>query len=154
MLSSLSSYQIRTHYLLYSCILRSEQHRWDETVKWMLRRFGITVAFEEEAYLAAMEFSEKESHGPIIEHVFTGLQKHGLAEKGLTVVLPNEHIKKQPHPPFRYFYPTLAGTELFLWGLGVGDHGFEAYTPDLLKDGDLPKTIEPLDVQLGQVSWD
>ncbi len=118
LLSSLSSYQIRTHYLLYSSILRAEQYRWDEMVKWMLRRMGITVAIEDEAYLRAMEFASDESPGPIIEHVFTGLQKHGLSEKGLTVVFPDKRIAKQPTPAFRYFYPTLAGIELFLWGLG------------------------------------
>ena len=101
-----------------------------------------------------MDFASNESPGPIIEHVFTGLQKHGLSEKGLTVVFPDKRIAKQPTPAFRYFYPTLAGIELFLWGLGVGDRGFEAYTPELLNDGDLPSTITPLDVQLGQVSWD
>lgn len=154
LMSSLSSYQIRTHYLLYSCILRSEQRPWNQTVTWMLRRFGITVAIEDEAYVRAMDFSEKEPRAPIIEHVFTGLEKHGLSEKGLTVVPPNEHVKGQPDPPFRYFYPTLAGTELFLWGLGVGDRGFDAYTPDLLKDDDLPASIMPLEIQLGRVSWD
>ena len=152
LLSSLSSYQIRTHYILYSCILRSGEPPWDQIAKHM-RRLGVTVIIEDEAYVRTMEFSAQESPTPIIEHVFTGLQKHGLAENGLMVVLPNKRIKGQPDPPFRFFYPTFAGIELFLWGLGVGDRGFEAYTPDLLEDSCLPATIKPLEIQWGKVSW-
>lgn len=153
LMSSLSSYQVRTHYLLYSCILRSEQRPWKETAAWLLRRFGITVAIEDEAYMHAMDFSEKEAFAPIIEHVFTGLEKHGLCEGGLPTISPDERVKSQPKSPFRFFYPTLAGTELFLSGLGAGDQGFDAYTPDLLKDADLPASITPLEIQLGRVSW-
>jgi hypothetical protein len=152
LLSSLSSYQIRTHYILYSSILRSDEHSWDQVAKWM-RGHGITVAIEDTAYVAAMEFSENEPRTAIIEHVFTGLNKQGLCEGGLEVVPPKKRVKGQPHPPFRFFYPTDAGTELFLWGLGVGDYGFEAFTPSLLDDKSLPKSFKPLDVQLGRVSW-
>jgi hypothetical protein len=153
LLSSLSSYQIRTHYLLYSCILVFKQRPWDEMLNWILNGLGITVAIDNDAYMNAMEFAGQERSGPILEHVFTGLQKHGLAEEGLSVIAPNKSVKTQPDINFRYFYPTLAGIELFLWGLGVGDRGFEAYTPDLLNAGDLPKTITPINVQLGRVSW-
>jgi hypothetical protein len=153
LLSSLSSYQIRTHYLLYSCILRSEQRRWLELTRWVFQSPGITVLIEDRDYMHAMAFSGEESSAPIIEHVFTGLEKHGLVEEGMRVVMPNKQIKGQPDPPFRFFYPTLAGIELFLWGLGAGHHGFQAYKPDLLNDVGLPDTIVPLEIQFGKVSW-
>jgi hypothetical protein len=93
-----------------------------------------------------MEFSDAEPCAPIMEHIFTGLKKHGLVDNGYKVVSSN--------PPFRFFHPTLAGIELFLWGVGVGDRGFEAYKPTLLKGADLPNSIQPLDVRLDKVGWD
>jgi hypothetical protein len=153
LLSLLSSYQIRTHYLIYSCALTQKSHRWPDVAKWMRRGLGVTLIVADEVYVNAMDFSPTESRDPITEHVFTGLEKQGLLRKGLDVITPTEVGKKDwEGPAFRYVHLTLAGIELFLWGSGVGRRGLEAYHPDLL-ELELPTTMQPLELQLGEVNW-
>lgn len=152
LLSSLSSYQIRTHYILYSCILRFHAKGLPDLIRWIRRSTGATVMIRETDYIAAMDFSELESPSIIGEHAFIGLQQKGLSEGGISVVRPNSQIRSQPQEDFRYFYPTVFGIELFLWGLGLGDRGIQSYSPELLSES-LPPTITPMEIQLGRVSY-
>lgn len=153
LLSSLSTYQIRTHYLLYSSILRWKGQYADQLLRWLSPDRGITVAVAEKDYQAAMEFSTVEPVPAICQHIFAGLDERGLSEGGLSVVLPNPQVQGQPDPPFRYFYPTVLGIELFMFGLGHGDQTINAFTPELLMDESLPARLEPLHIELGRVNW-
>lgn len=107
----------------------------------------------EAEFQKAMEFSREEPAAAICQHIFSGLGERGLSEGGLSIVAPNERIPKHPAAPFRYFYPTILGIELFMWGLGYGDQTIDAFTPDLLQDDSLPATMAPLHLELGRVNY-
>jgi hypothetical protein len=153
LLSTLSTYQIRTHYLLYSSILRWRGQYAEQLVRWLEPQRGVTVVIAEDAYIRAMEFSPLEPVPAICQHIFTGLQERGLSEGGMQIVPPNPHVRGQPDPPFRYFHPTVLGIELFMFGLGHGDETVAAFTPALLNDATLPAAIEPIHLELGRVNW-
>lgn len=153
LLSTLSTYQIRTHYLLYSSILRWHGQYADQVARWLEPQRGITVAISEDSYLRAMDFSSREPVPAICQHIFAGLEERGLSEGGARVVPPNPHVRGQPNPPFRYFHPTVLGIELFMFGLGHGDETIATFTPDLLNDATLPPAIEPIHLELGRVNW-
>ena len=150
LISSLSSYQIRTHCILYSALLRAThfyigrtQHPLENTVSW-IQKHGLTVVIREADYQAAMEFSAAEQATNISQHAFVGLEKQGLSEGGILAIQP--YRPKEGDVPFRFFYPTLLGVELFLWGQGIGDCGLEAFKPDLLKRINVPFVVEPQEV--------
>lgn len=151
-IASLSSYQLRTHYLLYSSILTLDENSVVQIADWVRRRYGATILIDAAAYADAMEFSADEDPKQISEHAFIGLEQKGLSEGGFSVIDHNPNVRSQPLRQFRFFYPTIAGIELFLWGLGVGDHGFSAFVPHLLTS-DLPRPLEPIWSELGKMSW-
>lgn len=155
LLASLSTYQIRSHYLLYSCILRWKGERAEHINRWIVadQHTNITVAITEEEFLRMMMFVPEEPAASICQHIFAGLEERGLCEGGLYVVLPNSRRPGQPKVAFRYYYPTVLGIELFMWGLGHGDQTIEAYRPELLNDHTLPPTMVPLHIELGRVTW-
>lgn len=152
LIASLSSYQLRTHYLLYSAILTLNEDRVAEILRWVRRGDGTTVLINAVEYIEAMEFAANEDQRILPEHAFIGLQQKGLVEEGLAVINPNSNIRSMPREHFRFFRPTTSGIELFLWGLGVGDRGFSAYGPQLLC-ADLPRPIKPIHVELGRCSY-
>ncbi|MGI9086749.1 MAG: hypothetical protein ACR2HH_03245 [Chthoniobacterales bacterium] len=86
LLSALSTYQIRTHYLLYSAILRWDGKYADQLDRWLSPHRGITVAIAEKDYQTAMDFAPQEPAPAICQHIFTGLEERGLSEGGLLVV--------------------------------------------------------------------
>jgi len=166
LVSSLSSYQLRTHCILYSTILRAtyfeiggKPHPLNDILK-SIQNLNLTILIREADYRAAMEFSEAEQPENIAQHSFIGLEKKGLSERGIYVCPPRnpKHAYPPGDPmggevPFRYFYPTILGVELFLWGQGFGDRGLEAYKPDLLQTIKLPFAVEPYQVYPGEVSF-
>ncbi len=152
LVTSLSSYQIRTHYLLYSSILTFRDDAVAHILDWVRRGHGATVLINAAEYNEAMEFTAHEDPKQLSEHAFIGLQQKGLVEEGVSIINPNPKIRSQPPAHFRFFRPTTAGVELFLWGLGVGDLGFAAYGPHLLTS-DMPPTLKPIHLELGRCSY-
>ena len=152
LVTSLSSYQIRTHYLLYSSILTFSEDTVAQILDWVRRGHGATVLINAAEYNEAMEFTAHEDPKQISEHAFIGLQQKGLVEEGASVINPNPKIRDQPLTHFRFFRPTTVGIELFLWGLGVGDLGFATYGPHLLTS-ETPPTIKPVHLEFGQCSY-
>jgi hypothetical protein len=149
-LNSLSTYQIRAHAILYSSILRIPSEEFARYKKLIIVG-GVTVSLLEEDYIKSMDFAANESPAIIMKHIFVGLQQHGLSMEGQTIVQ-----LRPPSPvtgPYRYFYPTALGIELFLWGVGYGDKGFEKYTPELLKSVSFPMSITPYQMGLGHVGY-
>lgn len=161
LVSSLSSYQLRTHCIIYSTLLRATSFKIGNTLhplkdiipNW-IQEHGLTVVIREKDYQSAMEFSGVEQPENIAQHSFVGLENKGLSERGIQVCpTRNPNNPKDDEVPFRYFYPTILGVELFLWGQGFGDCGLEVYKPDLLQKIKLPFSVEPYEVHPGQVSF-
>lgn len=150
-ISALSSYQIRTHYIIYSAILRARNVRFSMITEWMLHERGVSVCILESDYVRAMQFAPTEDQRAIGQHSFIGLEKQGLSQGGFRVVTDNR--QNGIEMPFRYFYPTPLGAELFVWAHGSGPRGFDAFDPELLKRVSSEILVEPYDIKLGKVSW-
>jgi len=156
LVNSLSSYQLRTHCIIYSALLRATHFKVGGTLTpikalntYWINKHGLTVAIREVDYQLAMDFSTPEQPANIGQHSFVGLEEKGLCKGGVNVCQPQDKNEE----PFRYFYPTLLGIELFLWGLGIGDYGLEEYRPELLKKTVLPFVVTPYETHAGHVSF-
>ena len=160
---SLSSYQLRTHAIFYSAILNVGSGEFGRG-KRHINRGDATVMITDRDYRRAMAFSKKENPKIITPHVFNGLRQQRLVSGCLSAMITIKPGQPgQPHisPPkaatsrvlMHYFYPTQLGIELFLWGLGCGDKGVDAYAPNLLKRADFPFEISPHNLRLGQASY-
>jgi len=117
-LSSMSTYQIRVHYLIYSAIILSDELPSKKHSDHWFHEEQVTVLITEEDIIRSMEYSETEDHDAIIYHCFLGLEAKGLCLGGTKLVteIPTESCDV----PFRYVYPTRFGVDLFMWGLGLG----------------------------------
>ena len=134
---SLSAYQIRTHFLVYSAIVRHGPPLQQDLSHWY-KQDTIAVAFLEEDYAKAMECSDDEDGPSIAYHAFLGLEQKALTEGGTFVKEPSQVSSLEA--PYRYVWPTRHGFGLFLWALGYGNRPVNSYF-DLAPDSDLP--IEP-----------
>jgi hypothetical protein len=153
LISSLSTYQLRTHFILYASILRAKKTDLEKTLSW-LQKHDVTVAIKEADYHAAMDFSTNEQPLVIAQHAFVGLEKRGLSEGGMQVVQPYRHnATNYSDVPFHYFYPTALGIELFLWGHGVGDRGIEGFTQELAQKLVTSFNVEPYQIVFGKVMY-
>ena len=125
---NLSTYQLRTHYLIYSTVasLFSNSDRSFATDQFR-RNLQIFLPFE--GYVESMEFSKKEWDNPqTLKHIWHGLSTDGLIEdewgfgpqqdvKTMYTNAPTDGIVCQP---------TAMGAELFLWAFGYRDLPFES----------------------------
>jgi hypothetical protein len=149
-LSSLSSYQIRTHCIIYtSLLLNKEMPARQMSIHWSFQKTGLTVCLSDAEYKKAMEFASNEDPDLIAQHSFVGLEKHGLSKGGIQIV----KIGRGNSEPFRYFYPTIFGLEVFVWGLGYGKTGAQAFFTEGLLKSPLPNPIFPMMVELGEMSY-
>ena len=148
-ITSLSSYQIRTHYLVYASIVRAGNPTKQDTSYWFEEN-SLSVVIPEAGYVDAMEYTAEEKSDQISYHSFLGLGMRGLCERGTKVKTP-----PSSHPdfdqPYRFVWPTRYGYELFLWGLGLGKVRATSYF-DLEPNHILPvePKFEPLAIELGR----
>jgi len=151
LIGTLSSYQLRTHCLIYTAMVRRGSPVHQDTSNWY-ESDSITLLVPESAYIAAMEYGDDESHDDIAHHAFLGLETKGLSERGTAAVYPPKGHEIEE--PFRFVWPTRYGFELFLWGLGLGRKKAESFF-DLPTDMPLPIEceIKPLGIRLGKVSF-
>ena len=125
---NLSTYQMRTHYLLYSTVasLFSNSDRNFATEE---DRSNLQIFLPIEGYTNSMAFSQKEWDNPqTLNHIFHGLSSDGLIQnewgfgprslvKKLYTNAPTDGIVCQP---------TAMGAELFLWAFGYRDLPLES----------------------------
>lgn len=125
LVARLSTYQIRSHFLIYRAIydrFRNTDFRFGPEDR---RKLSILLPFPE--YIRSMEFNQEEGSQftSLLEHVFHGLQKEGLIEN--FYFGPREFLKKNIgaalNPPGEggiWVQPSNPGAELFLWSHGQG----------------------------------
>ena len=126
-IGNLSTYQVRSHYLIYSTISRvfsDKRARFSETED----RAKLQLFIPGEAFVAAMEFTDRERENPqIFHHIFDGLSSDGLIE-GRWMFGDRKRLlkwaKKIPSDGV-ICSPSLLGVELFLWAFGYGDQQLE-----------------------------
>jgi hypothetical protein len=132
-LDGLSSYQIRTHYLVYSTIKSlfsfNKELRFDIEGRPKMKFF-----MPYDGYFSAMEFSGQEYSqvGQLLSHTFFGLSDEALIANSWRYGQP-EHLKDLfPAAPAGGIVcePSALGAELFLWAAGHPDKPYEFILDD------------------------
>lgn len=123
LVDDLSTYQLRTHYLIYSNIkeiFSTKNYQFN-----MNDRPKMEIFFPNPQYVQAMGFSSEEisKFDPLLRHTFFGLANDGLIEYDFQYG-PKESISSR----FKgatyggvVCSPSALGAELFLWAFGEGD---------------------------------
>ena len=144
-LDGMSTYQIRSHYIIYSLIKKvfSESgYLYNQNDRHKMELF-----IPMNVYIASMQFDEKEiqQFGAILNHALFGLSNDDLIET--FQYGPQDHIEK--HFPEAgadgiLVSPSAFGAELYLWGYGQGNRGLSfALNSEELKDlPDIPLYLE------------
>lgn len=120
--SSLTSYQLRVHFILYSALINCYQ---ECGVSLHTDRHQFTTFISLPSFMGLMDFSESELHqvDSIFSHAFGGLVQEGLI------------LDRYSYGPRSYlnsidsrltddgvvFVPTIGGIELYLWAFGKGE---------------------------------
>ena len=122
-IDNLSTYQIRSHYILYSTISEIFSNSKNSFgLSKNRKKMQLFLPFQD--YFNAMEFTPQELSNPqILSHIFHGLRADGLI--GNTWRFGSQEVLK---PIFRntpgdgiICTPSALGVELFLWAFGHGD---------------------------------
>ncbi|OLS60554.1 hypothetical protein [Pseudomonas putida] len=124
LVENLSTYQLRTHYLIYATIkdlFKNQGYHFN-----MDDRPKMEIFFPFQAYVKAMDFTPEEmsNNDAFLRHIFFGLYNDGLIE-GNFIYGPLKHMKSRV--PIAtdggvICQPSALGAELFLWAMGYGDH--------------------------------
>jgi hypothetical protein len=132
---SLSTYQIRAHYLLYTVLKRLfHGSRLRPTTPQFLSAMAILIPYQD--YNKAMQFHPPEKGGQILVHITNGLFAAGLVgrhffggHKTVGKFLKTEYnVSKFPLPwSSMVAEPTSLGFEYYLWAHGRGDVPFQRF---------------------------
>ena len=122
LLSRLTTYQIRTHYVLYSLTRNLFMgHAFETLTDESLRKLSTFVPLTD--YLAAMDFSPGEDFNIVMTHSLFGLHKESLIGTSFnfgSVDYIKSHYDKASSAGLIY-QPSVLGIELFLWAHGKGE---------------------------------
>lgn len=135
-LDGMSTYQIRTHYIIYSFIRRIFHD--SGYVFNMEDRPNMELFIPWDSYILSMQFDKKERDQliSIINHSFFGLNSDDLIAN--FHYGPKEHITKhydKAEGGGIIVQPSALGAELYLWGYGKGDKELSyALNNDLIQD--------------------
>lgn len=122
LISRMSNYQLRGHYVLYSALIQCYIHSGKKITK-INDRKAMPVYIQLSRFAAAMDITDNEQASDLLSHTLHGLLDDGLLDSwlmGSSDVLR----KKFPNAPVKdgvVFKPSLAGAELFSAALGKGD---------------------------------
>jgi len=123
MVDSLSAYQIRTHYLIYSTVSESFSTR-ANSFNMSKDRAKMQLFMPIQGYIQAMDFTQEEwDNRQILNHIFHGLSTEGLIE-GEWAFGSKESLRTfSGNVPGDGIVctPSALGAELFLWAFGHGD---------------------------------
>lgn len=122
LLSRLSTYQIRTHYVLYH-LIKTTYDGTDITPNTSEGRDKLGLCVPGSTYEAAMDFSENEDVNILLSHIMFGLAKEGLIENNFSIGSKESLQKIFKNAPTEgiIFQPSMLGIELFLWAYGKSD---------------------------------
>lgn len=123
LLESMSSYQIRTHYIFYT-ILRNKCKGTDidfEDTDW-IKKANIFVPYEEFLTSMDLELPDRSKRDLILPHIFWGLHRLGLISH---FSYPNVSVIRRYYPEAAgsgfALSPTLFGIELYMWVNGYSN---------------------------------
>lgn len=121
LISRMSAYQIRAHYVLYHIFKKNFEGKHKGLLipehRWMLDTFVPQIVFKQ-----GMDFDDKEDYNLLVPHILEGLKKEWLLEKafyGSEEYLKN-HFPKAMGSGMIFSLSSL-GIELFLWAHAKSD---------------------------------
>ncbi|EKY3197422.1 hypothetical protein RBA29_002454 [Cronobacter turicensis] len=121
-ISSLSTYQLRAHYLLYSSLVAQFKGS-GLTLNYDRNKLMMFVTMR--SFLHCMDFNRDEFKqiDSIFLHTFSGLEQEGLISKDYAY--GSEGFAKGMYPQIKgngiIFEPTASGADLLLWAFGAGN---------------------------------
>lgn len=125
LVDGLSTYQLRTHYLIYStikCLFKGKGYLFN-----MDDRPNMEIVLPFEHYVEAMQFTleEVDNIEPFLRHIFFGLVNEGLIENNFLYGAAQHLQKRVPSVDCSGIIcqPSALGAELFLWAVGAGNKG-------------------------------
>ena len=122
-IDGLSSYQLRTHYLVYSAVAELFVSGGGTSFQYTESRRNMRLFISFTGYFTAMQLTTEEYNAQLLDHVLHGLSNEGLIE-------PDWHyghkdqlkmIGKKAHDDGITCVPSAFGAEVFLWAFGHGD---------------------------------
>jgi len=143
MIGRLSTYQIRAHYIFYSCfsqIYRGTAQDPDNIEHCNASR----VYIAEKAFDKAMDFQPSENRERLVGHVLWGLAKEQLIGhfvSGTAELL--RRMKANPPGDGIVMTPSPVGVELFLWAHGKADLPLNAVLDSELNHSSIPGVVLP-----------
>jgi len=130
LISRLSSYQLRFHYLVYH-IIKLIYNKETYNIGLETDRIKLRIFIPYETYHVGMEFirSEENESGNILTHSLTGLTKEGLLDNFFQY--GNVGFLKATFPGIDrggiVVEPSILGVELFFWAYGLGQISINEY---------------------------
>ena len=122
LISRLSAYQVRAHYVLYHIIKNLFNGKDINPLKFSGRKeMESSIALD--AFDGAMNFNQSEQLYILVPHIFYGLQRELLIENRFTYPSEKQFIEYADNVsvPEIIFQPSPFGIELFLWAHGRSD---------------------------------
>jgi hypothetical protein len=126
LITSLSSYEIRLHYLLYSSarnlyLTNGTSVNWGYAREWNVAEINVAVRVED--LEACMDFSNTEQPKQVFPEAMFALNSEGLVH--MWEIMPNGQFPKKRYnsdaQALITFQPTSWGIQLFMWAHGVGE---------------------------------
>jgi len=122
LVSRLTSYQLRSHYVIYDSIKRVFSGR-EISPTDTGGRMQLEVFFAIRAYSRGMELTDKEDLDSLLPHVLFGLAKENLIDQGFAYGDADSIKERYSRADQGGFLvrPSALGVELFCWAHGKGD---------------------------------
>lgn len=141
-INSLSSYQLRTHYLFYHA-LKHHFNGQNKNVGDNTHRGAMRIYLPITSWLDSMDMEpkEKDSLHQIFQHCIWGLNRQNLIDN-FQYGNPEDMKYKKAHLYGVEFTPSPLGVEVFLWAYGQGNMEFN----DFFLDSSKFKIIEGLKI--------
>jgi hypothetical protein len=131
LVTRLSSYQVRSHFLVYRAIY---DRFLGQKIELTENRRNLSILLPFSSYDHSMEFSQGEMDqvGSLLAHSFFGLSKENLIEdfcsgNGKDLRELRGFLKNLPEEGGIFIRPSVLGVELFLWAHGQGNQSPSAY---------------------------
>ena len=143
---SLSSYQLRCHYLFYYLMWSlSEGSKLNLLVP--SDRKKLTIIIPIEVYASTFAVTDTEKENSIISHSLSGLAKSDLINNNFLLEQP-EQLKKRGIDVSSLSFviePTITGFELFNWAHGMGSNVLNSFfNPEIASEPDLQINLSNL----------
>lgn len=136
---SLSTYQLRCHYLFYYLIWNLCKGKNLDLYSYNARE-KLTVVFPYKIYSATFNVTDGKSETNYLTHSLAGLAKSDLIGESFGLSDPEDLKINDVTITEQSFFiePTITGIELFVWAHGKGENGLDAFLdPKLIEEPDL-----------------